>query len=222
MLDKKEVLQAILDRKIVAIFRGIDPEKCSPAANAICDGGISLCEVTFDRAEKEQGYRSTLKSIRNIIAGAEGRDLLVGAGTVLTTEQVSLAWSAGARFIITPNINTEVIRLANELGMVTMPGGYTPTELETAYEAGADLVKIFPAADAGPGYFKSVRGPLGHIPLVAVGGVDLSNGKAFLDAGAVGLGIGGNLVSKKLIAAGNYEALTELAQQYAASVEINN
>ena len=215
MMNKKDILQAILDKKIVAIFRGIDPGKCSCAANALYDGGIGLCEVTFQRTEKEQGYPTTLQGIRNIIAGADGRNLLVGAGTVLTTEQVTLAWSAGARFIITPTINTEVIRLANELGMVTMPGAFTPTELETAYEAGADLVKVFPASDLGPGYFKSVRGPLGHIPLVAVGGVNLENAKAFLDAGAVGLGIGGNLVSKKLMDAGRYEELTELAKQYA-------
>lgn len=215
MVNKKNILQAILEKKIVAIFRGIEPEKCSRSANALYDGGIGLCEVTFQRREKEQGYPTTLQGIRNIIAGADGRDLLVGAGTVLTTEQVALAWSAGAQFIITPTINTEVIRLANELGMVTMPGAFTPTELETAYEAGADLVKVFPASDLGPGYFKSVRGPLGHIPLVAVGGVNLENAKAFLDAGAVGLGIGGNLVSKKLIDAGRYEELTELAKQYA-------
>ena len=218
MKNKKELIQEILDEKIVAIFRGIAAERCSDAANALYEGGIRFCEVTFRRDEEESGYTSTLDGIRNIIAGAGGRKIHVGAGTVLTTSQVAMAWSAGAEFIITPNINPEVIRMANDLGMVTMPGGMTPTELELAYEAGADFAKVFPAGSLGPGYIKAVRGPLAHVRLMAVGGVDEKNGKAFLDAGASGLGIGGNLVSRKLIEAGEYGKLTELARVYVESI----
>ena len=218
VIGKKEIIEEIKKGKIIAIFRGIDAARCSDAANALYEGGINLCEVTFRRTEKEEGYASTLDGIRNIIAGAGDRKIYVGAGTVLTTDQVALAWSAGAQFIITPNVNPEVIRMANELGMVTMPGGFTPTELETAYEAGADFAKVFPASDMGPGYIKAVRGPLAHIPLLAVGGIDENNGKAFLDAGAVGLGIGGNLVNKKLIEAGEYGKLTELAKTFVRNI----
>ncbi len=218
MSKKQEIIQEILDKKIVAIFRGIDVDRCSEAANAICDGGISLCEVTFDRAEKEKGYYSTLEGIRRIITGAGDRKIYVGAGTVLTREQVVLAYEAGAQFVITPNINEEVIKLANELGMVTMPGGFTPTELELAYEAGADLVKVFPAAFAGPDYFKAVMGPMSHIPLVAVGGINEKNGREFLNAGAVGLGIASNLISKELISGDRFNELKKLAEKYVANI----
>ena len=217
-MDKKIILEEAAKSRIIAIFRGIDADHCSAAANALFDGGICFCEVTFNQKETEGRFASTLDGIRNIIAGAEGRKLFVGAGTVLTTEQVVLAYEAGAQFIITPNVNTEVIRLANSLGMATMPGAFTPTEVEHAYAAGADIVKIFPAADLGPSYLKAIRGPLSHIPLMAVGGIDEKNGKSFLDAGAIGLGIGGNLVSKKLISEGKYDELRKLAETDVASI----
>ncbi len=217
-VNKETVAEEIRKRKLVAIFRGIDPEKCSEAANAIYEGGINLCEVTFQMNEKEDGFASTLQGIRNIIAGAGDRRIFVGAGTVLTTAQAALAHEAGAQFIITPSVNVEVIRVSSELGMVTMPGGFTPTELETAYEAGADFVKVFPASAAGSAYFKAVSGPLGHIPLVAVGGVDENNIPEFLAAGAMGFGIAGNLVKKSLIEEGKYQELTELAKKYVKAV----
>ena len=218
-MDKKTILEEVCKSKIVAIFRGIDADRCSQAANALYDGGICFCEVTFRASEEKENYASTCNGIRNIINGAGNRRIYVGAGTVLTPKQVVLAYEAGAQFIITPNINTEVIRLANDLGMATMPGGFTPTEVEQAYEAGADIVKIFPASAVGPSYFKALSGPLAHIPIMAVGGVDMDNGKDFLKAGAVGLGIGGNLVSKKLIEAGDFESLRKLAESYVASIQ---
>ena len=218
-MDKRSILEEVYKSRIIAIFRGIKADCCSPAANALYDGGIRFCEVTFRASEEESGYASTCDGIRNIIKGAGDRRLFVGAGTVLSPKQVVLAYEAGAQFIITPNINTEVIRLANDLGMVTMPGGFTPTEVEQAYEAGADIVKIFPASFVGPAYFKALSGPLEHIPLMAVGGIDMNNGKDFLKAGAVGLGIGGNLVSKKLIEAGDFDSLRQLAESYVASIQ---
>ena len=217
MNNKQKVIDLVYEKKIVAIFRGIDVSRVSKAANALYEGGISLCEVTFNMKERENGFQSTLDSIRAIVQGKGDRKLIVGAGTVLTVDQVVLAHDAGAEFIITPSINTEVIKCANELGMMTMPGGYSPTELEEAYEAGADFVKIFPASEAGPSYFKAVGGPLSHIPLVAVGGVNENNTRAFLENGAVGFGIGGNLVDEKLINADRYTELTELATKFVAS-----
>lgn len=218
-VDRTTILEEIRRNRIIAIFRGIDADRCSPAANAIYDGGIRFCEVTFNAAEEDNNYASTCDGIRNIIAGAGGRKIFVGAGTVLTQKQVVLARDAGAQFIITPNINTKVIRLARDLGMVVMPGAFTPTEIEQAYEAGADIVKIFPASAVGTAYFKAVSGPLAHIPLMAVGGVDLDNGKTFLEAGAIGLGIGGNLVNRKRTETGDYETLKKLAEEYTASIQ---
>ncbi len=217
-MNKQEVLEAILERKIVAIFRGIDPERCSEAANALYAGGVAICEVTFDQNEVEGGYASTVNSIKNILAGKGDRAIFCGAGTVLTCEQVVLAYNAGASFIITPNTDPEVIDLANSLGMVTMPGAFSATEAVIAYQAGADFVKIFPAVIGGPAYIKAIRGPLSHIPFTAVGGVDEKNAKSFLDAGCVGLGIGGNLVSKKLISEGKYDELTALARTYVDAI----
>lgn len=216
--EKNRVIRATLESKIVAIFRGIDPARCSDAANALYEGGIRLCEVTFNAAEKEEGYRSTLMGIRNMIQGKGDRALFVGAGTVLTTAQVSMAHEAGASFIVTPSTDPEVIRTANELGMVTMPGAFTPTEIVTAYEAGADFVKIFPAGNLGTSYAKAIRGPLAHIPMLAVGGVSESNAREFLEAGFAGLGIGGNLLDKTLISEGRFDELTALARKYVESI----
>lgn len=215
MIDKEKLIQTVYERKIIAIFRNIPEEKSLQTANALYNGGIRLCEVTFNMKDKNNNFASTLNSVRNILKGRKGRDLYVGVGTVLTTEQVILARDAGAEFIITPSINTDVIRLANQMGMMTIPGGYTPTELEMAYEAGADFVKIFPASEAGASYFKAVSAPLKHIPLIAVGGVDLDNMESFYNAGCVGFGIGGNLVNKNYIEEGCFSELTSLARQYA-------
>lgn len=215
---KQKIIEKINSRKIIAIFRNIDADKCSQAANALYDGGIELCEVTFNQKEKADEYKSTLDGIRAMIAGKGNRDLYVGAGTVLNVEQVKLAYQAGATFIITPTCIPEVIKAANELGMVTMPGAYTATEIQTAYDAGADFVKIFPASDAGTKYIKAIRGPLSHIPMTAVGGINMENGKEFLKAGVAGLGIGGNLLNKEYISNGEFDKLTELAKNYVESI----
>ena len=172
---------------------------------ATCTESASICAVYT---------LVTIDSVKNIKGGIENRDLYVGVGTVLTTEQVLMAKEAGADFIITPTVNTNVIKLAKELGMMTMPGGYTPTELQNAWEAGADFVKIFPASDAGADYFHAVSGPLPHIPLVAVGGITLQNMCDFLKNGAVGIGVGGNLVDKRMISECRYDELTKLAHEY--------
>lgn len=217
MIDKDLIIREIYEKKIVAIFRGIHPGRCSKAAQALYDGGITMMEVTFNQKEADSQYASTLESIRNIAEAGEGK-IFVGAGTVMNTKQVVLAYNAGAQYIITPTVDEEVIGLSRDLGMVTMPGAFSATEINNAYKAGADLVKVFPAADMGINYFKSIRGPLGHIPLVAVGGVNINNAKDFLNAGAVALGIGGNLVDKNLIQNEDYAELTKLAQEYVKSI----
>lgn len=218
MPTKAEVCKEVYEKKIIAILRGIDPGKVVQVANALYAGGITMLEVTFNPKEKESQYQSTVTSISRICQEC-GEQLIVGAGTVLTPEMVVYAHNAGAKFVITPTVSEEVIRLASSLGMMTMPGAYSATEINEAYEYGADFVKVFPASEAGPAYFKAIRGPLGHIPLTAVGGVNEDNAADFLKAGAVGLGIGGNLVDKKLIDSGDFNGITEIARRYVSKIE---
>ena len=139
--------------------------------------------------------------------------MAVGAGTVTSAALAELAHSAGAQFIVSPDTDPAVIRRTKELGMCAMPGAMTPSEIKTAYEAGADFVKVFPASVLGTEYIRAIRGPLGHIPLLAVGGISEENAAAFLQAGCVGVGVGGKLVNRDWIAAGQWDSITQLARQ---------
>lgn len=212
MIDREKVLKEIEKDRIVAILRGLTAEEAVKTAEAFGAGGLKLIEVTFDQ-KAGPDYSSTLDAIRGIRA-LEETGVLVGAGTVLSPTQVDLACDAGAQYIITPNTDPEVILRAVERGMVVISGAMTPSEAVQAYKAGADYVKIFPAEVLGAPYIKAIHAPLSHIPLLAVGGVNENNMKEFLDAGAVGFGIGGNLVRKAWIKAGEYEKLTDLAALY--------
>lgn len=215
---REQVVRELKENKIVAIFRNVEVDKCVEVAKALYEGGIRFVEVTFDQTQKETKYKNTVDSIK-MISEAMKNKMSVGAGTVLTLEQVHLAYNAGAKFLIMPNTDIEVIKFARDLDMATMPGAYSATEVNLAYNAGADFVKIFPAAQAGASYFKALSGPFGHIPLTAVGGVDEKNARDFLDAGAVGLGIGGKLVDKNLIAESNFAEMTKLAKIYVESIQ---
>lgn len=155
----------------------------------------------------------TTAAIRSIHDALEGK-VYVGAGTVLTREQVDLAKEAGALYIITPSTNPDVIRYAKEQGLVTMPGAMTPSEVVEAYEAGADFVKIFPVGNLGAAYIKAVKAPLSHIPILAVGGVNEKNIAEFLRMGAVGAGVGGNLVNTQWIKNGEFDKITALAEEF--------
>jgi 2-dehydro-3-deoxyphosphogluconate aldolase/(4S)-4-hydroxy-2-oxoglutarate aldolase len=146
-----------------------------------------------------------------------GDKMYFGAGTVTTLEMLNLAREAGASFIVSPDFNPEIIKATVEAGMVSMPGAMTPTEILTAWRAGADFVKVFPTSTLGAAYIKGVRGPLNHIRLLAVGGVNDKNIAEFLAAGCVGAGIGGNLVNKTWIANGEWDKITALAKEYVAN-----
>ncbi len=207
----------VQERKIIAIVRGLAPEYMTRLAEALWQGGIDLMEVTFSQARPDT-WRDTAAAIEAIGRHMAG-SMLVGAGTVLTGEQLQLAVDAGARYIITPNTNPELIRRVKDAGLCAFPGALTPTEIETAYRAGADAVKVFPAGTLGPGYIKAVKAPLSHIPLMAVGGVNERNTADFLAAGCCGVGVGGNLVNAKWIQAGEWEKITELARAYRKAVE---
>lgn len=209
---KKQIIQRVLDKKIVVIVRGVYGEDCLKLAEALCEGGIELMEVTFDQSSAEN-QQKTVDTIR-LINEKLGDKVVMGAGTVTTLEMLDAAYQAGAKFIVSPDMNPQVIAKTAELGLVSMPGAMTPTEILTAYRAGADFVKIFPVANLGAAYVKAVRGPLNQIPLLAVGGVNEKNVGDFIKAGAVGAGVGGNLVNKDWIAAGEFDKITALAKEF--------
>lgn len=208
----KTVLNKILDGKVVAIVRGIASDKIADLAAALAAGGITCIEVTFDQSSPEKA-NATLDAIRNI-KKALGDKVCVGAGTVMSVEQVRQAAEAGAEYMISPNIDPEVIRETKRLDKVSIPGAMTPTEVAYAYNCGADIVKMFPAGILGPGYIKAVKAPLKHIPVTAVGGVNAGNCAEFIKAGAVGVGVGGNLVSPVLVNEGRFAQITAMAQEY--------
>ncbi len=205
------VLERIYEGKIIAILRGLSLEDTLMTAKAIKDGGIKLIEIPFDQTKP---LSVTTDKISGICKKFADEDVFVGAGTVLTVEQVRTACQAGATYIITPTTNEDVIREAKALGLVAMPGAMTPTEIEKCYVAGADIVKIFPSDNLGVSYIKAVRGPLSYIPIAAVGGVSLDNIRDFFAAGVCCVGIGGNIVNKKMISEGNFAGIRDLAEAY--------
>lgn len=203
------MLQELVKHKIVAIVRGIPATRADATAQALAHGGIRLIEVTMNT----EGALDIITRWRE----QYGHVLHVGAGTVLDVQNAARAIDAGAQFLISPGLDEEVVRYGVERGVAVWPGTTTPTEIVRAWRAGAGAVKIFPAGTLGVQYIKDLRAPLGHIPMMAVGGVDLNNLAEFLDAGAVAAGIGSRLVDNKLIEAGRFEELSDLAARYVAA-----
>ncbi|GHV12637.1 2-dehydro-3-deoxy-phosphogluconate aldolase [Spirochaetia bacterium] len=215
---REKVIQSILEHKIIAIVRGMEEKVILPLAEALLAGGISMMEITFNQAKPET-FGATARSIAAIRETFAER-LLAGAGTVISEAQVDTASNAGALYIISPNTNTSVIRRTREKGLVSLPGAMTPSECLTAHEAGADFVKLFPAGDLGTGYLKAIKAPLSHIKFLAVGGINEKNAADFIKAGALGLGVGGNLVNKDWIAAGEWNKISALAAELVKAVQV--
>ena len=216
MMDKQAIIADINRHKIIAIVRGITGETLVKTAEALYEGGIHLLEITFDQTGKISAAQ-TGEMIADLCRRFAGR-MRIGAGTVMTAEQVRIAVAAGAEYMISPDTSREVIEETLRLGAVSIPGALTPTEVATAYAYGADFVKLFPAGELGLSYIKAIRAPLAHIPMLAVGGVNEKNIGEFLGAGLAGFGIGSNIVSKKLIDNGDFAALTALAKQYTEQI----
>ena len=208
-MTREQIISNIERSKIVVIMRGMTTEQLVKTVDAMEKGGIRLVEVTFDQSKKIPDEQ-TAENIRVLSETFEGR-VMVGAGTVMSVEQVELACKAGAKFIISPDAYEPVIRRTVELGRVSMPGIFTPTEAANAYRWGADFVKLFPNSEMKVSYLKCLVVPLSHIRFLAVGGVNADNIKEYLDAGAKGVGVATSIVNKKLIAEGNYEEITKLA-----------
>ena len=209
---REQIIKTVYEKKIIAIVRGVYGEDCEKLARALHAGGIDLIEVTFDQAHPEE-HEKTCAAISRINEAFQG-EVLAGAGTVTTPELVELAHKAGAKYIISPDTNPDVIRRTRELEMVSMPGAMTPSEVMTAYRAGADFVKLFPMDNLGVGYLKAVRAPLNQVPILVVGGVNEKNLGEFMAAGACGAGVGGNLVNKQWIKEGRFDNITALAREF--------
>lgn len=208
--DRDATLKRILDGGIVAVVRSESPEPLVQAARALAEGGVTALEITFTVPDAVGVIRA--------VKAALGSAVVVGAGTVLDPETARAALLAGAEFLVGPTLNLEVIRLARRYTVPVMPGALTPTEILAAWEAGADVVKVFPADLGGPGYFKALRGPLPQVRLMPTGGVDLTTAEPFLRAGACCLGVGSQLVDPKALASGDFDRLRTLAGQYAEIV----
>lgn len=214
MIGTKEKL---LNAKIVAIVRGLKEGNLLSLAAALYAGGITAMEVTFDQSRAD-GTEATASAIA-LLNERFGDAMLVGAGTVMTPAQVDAACSAGAKYIISPGVSRAVIERTRELGLVSMPGALTPTEIMDAHAWGADIVKVFPAGNMGPQYIKAIRAPLNHIVLFAVGGIDEKNAADYLRAGCAGVGVGGKLVNKEWIEAGALDKIEALAREYVHAVK---
>ncbi len=211
-----DILKELKQAKLVSIMRGVPVDEVVNTVKAMQAGGIKCIEVTFDA--RSEDLTPTLKSIE-LIRTTFGDSVLVGAGTVLNVRQVNAAFDAGALYMISPNTDVDVIAETKRLGCVSIPGALTPTEAMTAWNAGADFVKMFPAGVLGTGYIKAVCAPLSHIPFLAVGGINEKNARDFIEAGCVGLGIGDALANKKLIAAHDFARITEIAKAYVDAVK---
>ncbi len=211
-------LEYVQQRKVVAIVRGLSPEHIVRLGHAFEEGGIGLMEVTYNQRAPET-WADTARAIE-AVEKEFGDRLLVGAGTVITLEQVRMTYEAGGHYLVTPTTQPEIIRAGKALGLGLYPGAFTATEILEAYNAGADAVKVFPVGNLGPGYIKALKAPLSHIPLMAVGGVNAKNAGDFIKAGCVGVGVGGNLVNKEWIENGEWDRITDLAKAYMEAVRV--
>lgn len=210
-MSKINNLSRVLNSGIVAIIRSDDGSRLADVAEALVAGGVEVMEVTFTVPKAHR--------VLEQVADRLGDKILLGAGTVLDTETARIAMLAGAEFIVSPAVNLDVIRCCRRYDKLIFPGALTPTEVLSAWEAGADVVKIFPSEVTGPGYLKALAGPLPQIRLMPTGGVNLETAAAFLRAGACALGVGGSLVEAKAVAAGDMARITSLAKQYVKIVE---
>lgn len=204
-------LTRLEDAGVVAVLRGLEPDVVGPVAAALVDGGIGAVEVTAD----SPGFPAVLGDV----AAAVDEDALLGAGTVRDPETVDAAVDAGAAFVVSPVLEEAVVAACNRRDVLVAPGVLTPTEAARALGAGADLLKVFPAATLGPDHLAAMRAPLGNPPMLPTGGVDSGNAGAFIDAGAVAVGVGSALLDEEAIDAGRFERVTERARELTAAVD---
>ncbi|MCU4972034.1 bifunctional 4-hydroxy-2-oxoglutarate aldolase/2-dehydro-3-deoxy-phosphogluconate aldolase [Halobacteria archaeon AArc-m2/3/4] len=212
MADKLETYQQIVDAGVVAVMRGIDEEDIVPVAKALYEGGVVALEVTADAT------RAT-DMIADVDRALEDTDAVVGAGTVLDESMAVNVIEAGADYILAPHFDEGMVTACNRYGKVSIPGVATPTEAVEAAEAGADMLKVFPASDLGPGYISAIQGPLGQLPIVATGGVSPDNVNEFFDAGSTAVGAGSAMIDYDAIERGDMDGVREHAERFVEAVE---
>ena len=205
-MSKPSDLERVHQTGIVAVIRGSSGEFLADVAEALVAGGVDVMEVTFTVPRAHQ--------VLEQVAQRLGHKILLGAGTVLDPETARIALLSGAQFIVSPTVNLDVIRLCRRYDKLVMPGAFTPTEVLAAWEAGADIVKIFPSDVTGPAYLQALAGPLPQIRLMPTGGVTLETAAPFLRAGAYALGVGGALVNPQAVATGSLANIEKLAKQF--------
>lgn len=210
-MNKEAYLQTIIDTGIVAVIRVNNQEELVDTAIALSKGGVKALEITMT----SPGALAAIEEATHKL----GEEAIIGVGSVLDPETARMAILAGAKFVVGPVLNEEVIRLCQRYSVPCIPGAFTPTEILRAWEAGADVVKVFPATKLGPSFFKDVLGPLPQVRLTPTGGVNLENVGDFIKAGASFVGVGGALVNKELVAAGKWDELSALAAKYIAAVK---
>jgi 2-dehydro-3-deoxyphosphogluconate aldolase / (4S)-4-hydroxy-2-oxoglutarate aldolase len=206
------ILPQVRSSGIIAIMRASSSETLIEAAEALYAGGVVIIEVTL-----------TTPGALHVIEQARGKltsQMYFGAGSILDAESARAAILAGAQFIVSPSCNIQVIEICRRYSVPVFPGAYTPTEIITAWEAGADMVKIFPASIGGPAFIKALKAPLPQVEMVPVGGIELENTASYIQAGAAAVGVGSSLVNDKLLKQGNFAAITRQAQEFLAQVQL--
>ena len=210
MRTKQEMLQLVADTGAVAVLRIPDPAQVMPVFDALKDGGVKCIEITMSTPHAIEVIAELSKTVPE--------DIALGVGTVLDPETARAAILAGAEFVVAPTTNFDVIRMCQRYDKVVMPGAFTPTEILAAWEAGADVVKVFPGSIGGPEYLKAIKGPLPQIALLPTGGVSVENAAEFIEAGAIAVGIGGKLIDKQAMAEGKFEIIQEKARKLVTSI----
>lgn len=203
-MDKQEILSVIEKYKAVAVVRLPEPDMVEPVLEALYEGGIRVAEITMT-------VPNAISLIKKAVAKSPD-DFLMGVGSVTNAEMTEKAVNAGAKYVVSPIMKKEIIDKANELGVPVMPGAFTPTEIQQAWEWGADIIKIFPADIVGMNFIKAVKAPLPHLKLMPTGGVTLTNGGEWIKAGACAIGIGSALLNKEAIKRGDFDTITNNAK----------
>ena len=206
MRAKAEIISLLTNPGIIAVVRAQKAEQVIPLSEALIAGGVIAIEITMTTPNAIEAIRDARKKL--------GERAVIGVGTVLTEKVCLDAIEAGAEFVVTPICRTEFVAIARAADRPIMLGAYTPTEAQTAHEAGADFIKIFPADTLGPGYIKALRAPLPHLRIVPTGGVDVHNVAEFFKAGCAALGVGGSLVTAKILQQADWPALTRYAAEF--------
>jgi 2-dehydro-3-deoxyphosphogluconate aldolase/(4S)-4-hydroxy-2-oxoglutarate aldolase len=205
-MSEYEVLKAIQETGVVAIARGTTIEQMNRIVDALYRGGVRIIEVAFNTPNASEIIRNLTKLYSD--------KMIIGAGTVLDAPTARTAILSGAQFVLSPSLHSDVIQMSNKYNVLAVPGVFTPTEAVTAWELGARVIKVFPAGILGPNYIKQLLGPLDQLKIMVVGGIDEENFGHFIQAGAIGAGIGSNLVDRKLADAGDYDEIYRRAKHF--------